>query len=318
MVDWQPTATLDILAQRARLLSYVRAFFEAAGVQEVDVPVLAAAGVTDPHIDCLQTCVNGRVQYLQSSPEYYMKRLLAAGSGSIYCLGRAFRDGEAGRRHNPEFTLLEWYRVGWDEHQLMVELASLVTGLELGWATHQYSYGELFQQVIGLDPHNAPLAVIQQKASALSGGSFAGEGRSTCLDLIFSLAVEPSLPDGLVLVHDYPACQAALARLDRDAQGNQVARRFEAFLHRMELANGYFELTDPVEQASRFDADRAQRKAMGNPDVPADRHLLAALSAGLPDCAGVALGVDRLLLQWLQLGDISQVLPFAFGADGER
>ncbi len=317
MTNWQPTATLSTLAQRAHLLAHIRAFLTTAGVQEVDVPVLADTGVTDPHIDCLQVQVNGRLQYLQSSPEYYMKRLLAAGSGSIYYLGRAFRDGEAGRRHNPEFTMLEWYRPGWDEHRLMEELVSLLSSLQPAWKTHKVAYGKLFQQVTGLDPHNVPLDSIQQKAFELSGSSFKDESRSTCLDLIFSLAVEPSLPDGLVIVYDYPACQAALARLDHDASGDLVARRFEAFLNRMELANGYFELTDPVEQKSRFDADLALRMASGKHQMPVDQHLLAAMSVGLPPCAGVALGVDRLLMQWLALDDIRQTLPFAFGAGDE-
>ncbi|WP_461516702.1 EF-P lysine aminoacylase EpmA [Porticoccus sp.] len=318
MTNWQPTATLETLAQRAHMLAHIRAFFNAAGIQEVDVPVLADTGVTDPHIDCLQVQVNGRLQYLQSSPEYYMKRLLAAGSGSIYYLGRAFRDGEAGRRHNPEFTMLEWYRPGWDEHRLMEELISLLASLQPAWAIHKVAYGKLFQQVTGLDPHNAPLDSVQQKACELSGRSFKEESRSTCLDLIFSLVVEPSLPDGLVMVHDYPACQAALARLDHDADGNLVARRFEAFLNRMELANGYFELTDPVEQKSRFDADLALRMATGKHQMPVDKQLLAAMSVGLPSCAGVALGVDRLLMQWLKLDDIRQTLPFAFGSDNEN
>ena len=317
MTNWQPTATLETLNQRAHLLAQLRAFLNAAGVQEVDVPVLADTGVTDPHIDCLQVQVNGRIQYLQSSPEYYMKRLLAAGSGSIYYLGRAFRDGESGYRHNPEFTMLEWYRPGWDEHRLMEELVSLLLRLQPAWQTHKVAYGKLFQQVTGLDPHNAPLDLVQQKAFELSGSSFNNESRSTCLDLIFSLAVEPSLPDGLVMVHEYPACQAALARLDRDTSGNLVARRFEAFLNRMELANGYFELTDPVEQRSRFDADQALRMAMGKHQMPVDQRLLAAMSFGLPPCTGVALGVDRLLMQWLKLDDIRKALPFAFGASDE-
>lgn len=318
MTDWRPTASLEILAQRAQLLAGIRAFFERTGVLEVDVPVLAETGVTDPHIDCVPVVVGGRTQYLQSSPEYYMKRMLAAGSGDIYYLGKAFRDGEAGRRHNPEFTMLEWYRVGWDEHRLMTELVDLVAQLNPGWSVCKKTYAQVFQHAVGLDPHNVPLGQLQERASQLAGCDFSSEGRSTCLDLIFSLVVEPSLPDGLLLVHDYPACQAALARLDKDQAGNLVARRFEAFLNRIELANGYYELTDAREQKSRFDADQALRSALGKSPMPQDDRLLAALSAGLPGCAGVALGVDRLLLQWLGLTDIRQVLPFAFGDDGER
>ncbi len=312
-VDWRPTATLETLAQRAKLLSHLRAHFDDTGAMEVDVPVLAESCVSEVHIDCLQTRVNGSLQYLQSSPEYYMKRLLASGCGSIFYLGKAFRDGEVGPRHNPEFTMLEWYRPGWDEHQLMTEVAALLSPLIPDLNTVAYSYAQVFEGVTGLDPHAAKLGAVQDYASNLSGGCFAQETRSTCLDLIFSLAVEPTLPDGLVFVHDYPVCQSALARVDSNSDGQQVARRFEAFLNRMELANGYYELTDPVEQESRFLADMAVRKFAGKPQLPMDDKFLAALSHGLPGCAGVALGVDRLLMQLLNLDTIAESMPFAQG-----
>lgn len=311
--DWRPTATLETLVQRAKLLSHLRAHFIATGAMEVDVPVLAESCVSDLHIDCLQTSVNDSVQYLQSSPEYYMKRLLAYGCGSIYYLGKAFRDGEVGPRHNPEFTMLEWYRPGWDEHQLMSEVAALLSPLIADLNTVTYSYGQVFEEATGLDPHVADLVAVQEYASDLSGSSFAQESRSTCLDLIFSLAVEPTLQDGLVFVHDYPACQSALARVDTNSGGRQVARRFEAFLNRMELANGYYELTDPVEQKNRFLEDMRLRKSAGKSEPPVDEKLLAALSHGLLGCAGVALGVDRLLMQLLKLDTIAESMPFAQG-----
>lgn len=315
MTSWEPTATLETLRFRAECLSRIRQFFETAGVMEVDVPVLAVTGVTDLHIDCIsaQVQVEGKeeTQYLQSSPEYYMKRLLAAGHSAIYYLGRAFRQGESGRKHQPEFTMLEWYRPGWDEYQLMSEVTQLMQYLGLETASSQtLRYSELFEQITGLNPHQAPLLEVQSLASALAGNDFSQEGRSTCLDLIFSFAVEPKLPAGLVFVHDYPSCQSALAQLGQDSGGNTVARRFEAYFNGMELANGYYELTDPVEMKSRFDADIALRHASGKPPMAMDANLLAAMNSGLPVCAGVALGVDRLLMQLLDIDDIAHVTSF--------
>lgn len=315
MADWQPTATLETLRHRAELMAAIRQFFSHRSVWEVDVPVLAKTGVTDVNIDSIPAEVDGRRHYLQSSPEYQMKRLLAAGSGGIYYLGKAFRDGESGRRHSPEFTLLEWYRPGWDEHDLIDEVSSLLS--ELGVVTEpvKASYREVFQQSIGLDSHAAPLEALQQEAAALSGSDFTAASRSSCLDLLFSLGVEPTLPDGLVFVYDYPLCQAALACVGRDASDVPVARRFEAFLNRMELANGYYELTDAAEQRSRFESDLALRAVAGKSAMPVDHQLLAAMKAGLPACAGVALGVDRLLMQLCSLADIREALPFGMRCD---
>lgn len=311
-MNWQPTATRETLKSRAELLSSVRQFFLAAGVMEVDVPVLSETGVTDLNIDCIQAEVFGKTQYLQSSPEYYMKRLLASDLGSIYYLGKAFRNSEFGRRHQPEFTVLEWYRPGWDEYQLINEVTELLQHLGLGAGSPKIiRYEELFEQIVGLNPHQTSLLDIQVFASDLAGNDFSGESRSTCLDLIFSIAVEPKLAEGLVFVHDYPACQSALAQLGQDIDGNTIARRFEAYLNGMELANGYYELVDAVELKSRFDADRALRKAAGKPSMTEDQALLAAMKSGLPPCAGVALGVDRLLMQLLNIDDISRVLAFS-------
>ncbi|WP_438951640.1 EF-P lysine aminoacylase EpmA [Porticoccus sp.] len=315
MADWQPTATIETLRGRARLLAAVRQFFSLRGVWEVDVPVLAKTGVTDVNIDSIPAEVNGRRHFLQSSPEYQMKRLLAAGSDSIYYLGKAFRDGESGRRHSPEFTLLEWYRPGWDEHDLIGEVSSLLTELGVAAKPVKLPYREVFQQNIGLDPHTASLEALQRQAAVLSGSDFTTANRNSCLDLLFSIGVEPRLPDGVVFVYDYPLCQAALASVGRDFSGVPVARRFEAFLGRMELANGYFELTDVEEQASRFESDLALRAAVGKSAMPVDLQLLAAMKAGLPKCAGVALGVDRLLMQLLSLGEIQDVLPFGIGRE---
>jgi elongation factor P--(R)-beta-lysine ligase len=278
---------------------------------EVDTPLLGACGVTDLHIDCVPASVCGQRRFLQSSPEYYMKRLLAAGCGPIYSLGKVFRDEELGKRHHPEFTLLEWYRPGWDEHQLMAEVAALFTwlcGPELPIRHHPY--GLLFEESLGVDPHRCELAVLAELARRYCGGDWSGESRATLLDLLFSTAVEPQLPAGLVFVYQYPACMSALARLEQDRDGCWLARRFEVFLNGLELGNGYNELTDAVEQRSRFEADVAGRGALGRRQMTVDETFLAAMEAGMPPSSGVAVGVDRLLMQLLGETDIARVLPF--------
>ncbi|MGS2724667.1 EF-P lysine aminoacylase EpmA [Porticoccus sp. GXU_MW_L64] len=311
-MNWRPSATIDILHARAWLLAQVRQFFDQRNAFEVDVPVLGASAVTDLHIDSIEARCNSGQLYLQSSPEYFMKRLLAAGSGDIYCLGKAFRDGETGSRHNPEFTLLEWYRVGWCEHRLMDEVAELVVELLPQTPVTKMAYGDLFVQHTGLNPHAADLKTLQQLAAETANARNFDEPRSTCLDVIFSLFIEPKLPAGLVLVHDYPACQSALARIETDSDGQQIARRFEGFLNGMELANGYCELTCAKEQAHRFESDRQQRGQAGKVDIDVDAKFLAALEYGLPDCAGVALGVDRLLMLLQDKTDIGEVMSFPF------
>lgn len=313
MTDWRPSATLSTLRQRARLLAEIRAFFAVRDILEVDVPVLATTAASDLHIQSIAAHCNGATAYLQSSPEYFLKRLLAAGSGALYCLGKAFRDSERGVRHHPEFTLLEWYRPGWDEYRLMVEVEELVRAVAPGVAAlpaRRFSYRELFLTHVQLDPHAAALDDLRRRCADCAGGDWHRDARAACLELLFSLVVEPRLPAGLVFVTEYPACQAALAQLAEDAQGSVVARRFEVFLHGVELANGYFELTDAVEQRQRFEQDNARRQAAGKPPMPIDEQLLAALAEGLPECAGVALGVDRLLMQMLRLPRIDAALPF--------
>lgn len=311
--DWLPSASAATLHRRAALLAAIRQFFEQRNVLEVDVPLLGVTGVTEFNIQGLSTVANGTMAYLQTSPEYYMKRLLAFGLGAIYSLGKVFRGGERGRRHRTEFTLLEWYRPGWDEYQLMAEVAQLLAAAGLAQAStpSTHRYGPLFATVTGCDPHRADLTQLQQLAAQYAGANWAQAERSVCLDLIFSLAVEPQLPRGLVFVHDYPACQCALATLGEDQKGNLVARRFEVFIDGVELANGYFELTDPAEQRRRFEADNRRREAHQLPVVAPDEHLLAALTAGLPPSAGVALGVDRLLMALLGLERIEQAVPFS-------
>jgi lysyl-tRNA synthetase class 2 len=310
MTNWQPTATLDALRSRAELMAAIRQFFVERNVLEVDTPVLGDYGVTDVHIDCIEANSGGKTKFLQTSPEYFMKRLLAFGSGDIYSVGKAFRNGETSRRHNPEFTLLEWYRVGWNEHQLIdetIEIAKLAMG---DVPVTKLSYRDAFVAVLKCDPHNVEIRVLQELAAKVSGQTNFQEERSTCLDLLFSLAVEPKLPPGIVAIYDYPACQAALAQLAQDEQGETVARRFELFVDGMELANGYFELCDANEQRRRFEADKQTRQDANKKLMEADPHLIAAMESGLPTCAGVALGIDRLLIQALQVDSIEQVLAF--------
>lgn len=306
-----------MLQARAELLSTLRQFFFQRSVMEVDVPVLARSSVTDINIESIPAKIYSESGYLQTSPEYFMKRLLSQGAGDIFCLGKAFRNGEQGCRHNPEFSLLEWYRCGWDEHQLMDEIAELISLVFAARSSQplaitKRTYGDCFSQILGIDPHGADLVELQEKAVAASSDSWTGESRANCLDLLFSQLVEPQLPPGLVFVYDYPACQSALAQLHNDAQGRQVSRRFEVFLNGLELANGYFELTDIAEQQQRFDGDNAQRIEASKPQIPVDRHLLAALDHGMPSCAGVAMGVDRLLMQLEGADSITQVMPFSW------
>lgn len=313
--NWRPSGSLDNLTRRAELLAQIRSFFARRQVLEMDVPVLGRAGVTDPNIDCLVANVNGQPRYLQSSPEYFLKRLLASGCGPVYCLGKAFRDGESGARHHPEFTLLEWYRPGWCEYQLMDEVEQLLaeTATDPARASTRQSYRQAFSTALGVDPHTADLELLRAMAAGVAGAEreqWQAESRSNCLDLLFSLRVEPSLPAGLVQIYGYPACQAALAQIEPDETGMPVARRFEVFLDNMELGNGYYELTDVGEQEARFQTDIAYRLALGKPPMAADARLLAALEHGLPPCAGIALGVDRLLMQMLGVRNIAEVISF--------
>lgn len=315
MTDWRPTATRDALVRRARLLAGIRAFFAARDVLEIDVPVLGLSGVTDVHIDNL-VVAGAPPRYLQSSPEYFLKRCLAADPQPLYYLGKAFRAGERGRLHLPEFTLLEWYRPGWDDRRLMDEVEALLRHLGALGDGHcaRLDHRDCFGAALGLDPHTATDDVLRARAAAAAdqpARSWRGEPRATCLDLLFSLEVEPRLPSGAVFVTGYPACQAALARVVADDDGVPVARRFELFLDQVELANGYWELTDAHEQRRRFVADRQLRTAMGKTTPPDDIRLLAALDAGLAPCAGVAIGVDRLLMQLLGAGHIRDVVAFA-------
>jgi lysyl-tRNA synthetase class 2 len=287
-------------------------------VLEVETPVLSRAAVTDPHLESFTTQYTGpglawgTALYLHTSPEFPMKRLLAAGSGPIYQLGKVFRNGEAGRRHNPEFTLLEWYRPGYDHHALMDEVAALAApllGLE-GRPVEKLGYREAFLRHAGIDPLAASLDELQACARGLGITGFDDENeRDVWLDLILTHTVEPNLGrDGLCFIHDYPASQAALARIN--PENPQVAERFELYYQGVELANGFHELADAQEQRKRFTAELETRKEQGLAVVPMDEYLLAALEAGLSPCAGVALGVDRLVMLALGAESLAEVMAF--------
>jgi len=304
----------EALVARARLLERCRHFFAERGVLEVETPTLAQATVTDLHLASLATHIAGRPgpYYLQTSPEYAMKRLLAAGSGDIYQICKVFRDDESGRHHNPEFTMLEWYRLGFDHRELMDEVEALLDSLlgsVLRAPAEYLTYRDAFQRVLGVDPHGAAVAELEALAVARLGARGLDGERDTVLELLMGALVGPALGAGrLTFVHEYPASQAALARCLPGTPA--VAARFEAYVGGLELCNGFHELADAAEQRRRFEADRALRAARGLPLPPVDERLLAALARGLPDCAGVALGLDRVLMLALGRDTLAGVLAF--------
>ncbi len=314
-VVWRPTASIETLRARAELLTLIRAFFAHRGVLEVDTPLMAAAAVTDPFIEAIEVVASNAQpnRYLQTSPEYAMKRLLAAGSGPIYQLCKAFRQGEVGCRHNPEFTLLEWYRPGFDEQLLMDEVQTLMQQLLSIDDFIRISYGELFDCHLAVNPHTASVATLAAIARQHGSFSFADEAldKDGWLDVLMTHVIEPALnPQQGVFIYDYPASQAALAQLSINESGDRVARRFEFYCAGVELANGYFELLDSQELATRGEADNAKRRALNLPEMAIDRCLLAAMTAGMPSCAGVAMGVDRLLMIKLGIKHIAQAMSF--------
>lgn len=314
---WRPAATIEILRLRARLLERIRAFFSARGVLEVETPILARATTPDPNLQSFETHYSGpggpARLYLQTSPEFAMKRLLAAGSGSIFQVCKVFRDGEAGCLHNPEFTMIEWYRVGFDHHRLMDEVALLVADvvqdrIPLAPAG-RLSYREAFGRLAGIDPLTADEPVLRDCARRFDITPPPVLDRDGWLDLLMTHVVAARFPaDRLTCVYDYPASQAALARLS--IADPRVAERFEIYLGSVELANGFHELAHATEQRARFETDNARRRQSGLPEMALDEALLSALATGLPDCAGVALGFDRLAMLAAGVSAINDVLAF--------
>lgn len=338
MTDWRPGATLQRLQERARLNATLREFFSARGVLEVETPLLCSSTASDIHLHSFAVVAMnekrgrsgflaneqttppfffGAEKYLQTSPEFAMKRLLAAGSGPIYQLCKAFRAGDEGSRHNPEFTMLEWYRPGWSLQELMAEVDALLRVVLPGNAFAQpaehLTYRAVFEQRFAINPHGASLETLQRLVAAhTSYGNWAELDSTACLDLLFSLVIEPELGrHGPVFIHEYPAEQAALAQVQINGEGDRVAMRCEVYLRGMELANAYLELTDAAEQRQRMLADAASRHTSGLPLIPFDERFLAALDGGLPACAGVALGVDRLLMLRCGATSLDEVLAFS-------
>jgi lysyl-tRNA synthetase class 2 len=308
-MQWKPSASFETIRKRAHIYQQIRAFFSSRGVLEVDTPLLSEATNTDAQIASIKAFNQNQELYLQTSPEFAMKRLLAAGSASIYQICHAFREAETGRRHNAEFTLLEWYRIGYDYHALMDEIETLIDTLsEQSNNFTRISYHDLVKQYIDIDIDNLQLSDLQNRASELVPGTITRElDFDQCLDLVISMAIAPRLK-GYVFVYDYPVSQASLARVN--VANPAVAERFELFHDDLELANGFSELTDSKIQRSRFENDNQLRVNKGLPYYPLDEKLLAALESGMPECAGVALGLDRLLMVLLGLDSIEQVLCF--------
>ena len=317
-MNWRPSAPLEALQRRAAMLSSTRDFFAQRGVLEVETPILSAAAVSDAQLESLATRVAGLPGefYLHTSPEYSMKRLLASGSGDIYQICKVFRDAERGRWHNPEFTMIEWYRLGFDDAALMDEVEALVVKLfepqRRFEPAERLSYAAALARHAGVDAHHSNDAQLSAAAQAHGIVCDAQLDRNAKLDLLMGLIVGPKLGLGRpCFVCDYPASQAALARVKPGLPA--VAARFELYLDGVELANGFHELQDPAEQRRRFNQDLELRTKRGLPRRPLDEHLLAALEAGLPECAGVALGFDRLVA--LALGSDALAGAMAFTID---
>ena len=314
--QWQPTASVKNLLTRAKLLAEIRRFFTDRGLLEVETPVLSEFGVTDVHLATFSTEFispfgeQSKTLWLSPSPEYHMKRLLAAGSGPIFQIGKVFRNEEAGNRHNPEFTMLEWYRPHFDMYRLINEVDDLLQQILECPPAESMSYQFAFQQYVGLDPLSADLSELAEKAKKHQLIGAENENRDTLLQFLFSTVVEPQIgQEAPVVVYHFPASQAALAQIS--SEDLRVAERFEFYYKGLEMANGFHELSDAREQLRRFQQDNLQREKMGLPVRAIDTRLLAALQARIPNCSGVALGVDRLLMIAMGTESIKDVISFA-------
>jgi lysyl-tRNA synthetase class 2 len=296
------------------MLAHVRAFFAEREVLEVDVPILSHAAPVDLHIDLMPVdLMNGKKGYLNSSPEYAMKRLLAQGIGDIYQLGHVFRAEESGRLHNPEFTMIEWYRVGVAFEFLIEETLDLVRLFVGESPAKTYTYAGAFKEFAGIDYRAASpqeLKTLAEKNQLPLPSDAESWDKDTCLHFLMGFLIEPRF-QGLTVVRDYPPTQAALARTAQTAEG-VVAKRFEVYFNGIELANGFHELTDPIEQRDRFVQANIDRQKHGKETLPIDEFFLEALEQGLPDSCGVAVGFDRLLMLMLKKESLTEVLPFSW------
>lgn len=309
MLNWRPSAPLEILKQRAVFFQRIRTFFNKRGYLEVDTPILSSHGITDVYLSQMKTTCGGKPYYLQTSPEYPMKRLLAAGSGPIFQLAKVFRDEELGRWHEPEFTMLEWYQLGIDHHALMDEVDTFLQVMIGSLPLVKQTYQAAFEKTCEMNPHQASLLELKACVERFGLGEVLKDEteRDLYLFLLMSHVVEPSLaalpyPTAL---YDFPASQAALARVEKG-----VASRFEVYYQGIELANGFHELSDVNEQSARFETDKKQRREKGYEVAEVDPYFLAALASGLPLCSGVALGVDRLFALACQKARLKEVMAF--------
>jgi len=315
--SWQPSASIANLLKRAAILAEIRRFFSDRGVLEVETPAMSQATITDIHLFPFETrfvgpgAAEGMTLYLMTSPEYHMKRLLTAGSGPIFQMGKSFRNEEAGRYHNPEFTMLEWYRPRYDMYRLMNEVDDLLQQILDCDTAETVSYQQVFIRHLEVDPLSADKAQLREVAAKLDLSNIADEeeDRDTLLQLLFAMGVEPHIGrDKPTFVYHFPATQASLAEIS--TEDHRVAERFEVYYKGVELANGFRELTDGREQRQRFEQDNRKRAARGLPQHPIDNNLLAALEQGMPECSGVALGVDRLIMIALGAESLADVLAF--------
>lgn len=304
----QPETALEA---RQQLYRQLRQYFADRQVLEVETPLLGTAGTTDPQIESFVMQADGAARYLQTSPEFFLKRLVAATGRSLYSLGKVFRAGEVGRWHNPEFTMLEWYRVGFNLDAIMDDTCQLVAAAmgRDSLEVERISYRQLFENQLGFNPHRVDFEQVQRAVANHTSYSSPLVSVSEGLQLLMDQLIEPTFSSPFTLVYHFPQSQAALARLT-DQDGDPVAERFELYAGQVELANGYHELTDADEQAGRFQADLETRRQLGLPAVEPDQKLVDALRRGLPDCAGVSVGIDRLLAILLQQDSIAAVLFF--------
>ena len=317
---WQPTASIENLKKRAEIIHNIRAFFYARNITEIETPILNPYTVTDAYLDSLKVRFNHhQTGYLHTSPEYCMKRLLAAGLGDCYQICKTFRDHEQGRQHNTEFSLLEWYRLNFDHHELMTEMNAFLQAILKTNPAEKICYQNLFTNYLNINPHTASIKTLQNIAKRYGLLETLGESHNTkphhkddWLMLLLSELIEPKLGfhNTPVFIYDYPASQAALAKVTDLNDTTQVGSRFEVYMNGIELANGFHELQDHTEQKARFEKDLVLRKFLNKPSLAIDKNFLSALQHGLPNCAGVALGIDRLISLALGEKSIKEVISF--------
>jgi len=317
MMSWKPTATINTLKRRAELIQKIRQFFICKNLLEVETPLIASTTVTDPYIESISVHYPidpDKNYYLQTSPEYAMKRLLASGSGDIFQISKAFRNGEVGAQHNPEFSMLEWYRLGFNHHDLMEEMEAFLKEILGINKVERISYRELFKRFLDIDPFLASIEDLKQRAQDLELNDLdetSIQDTDTWQQVLMSRIIEPNFSnDHPVFIYDFPASQAALAKIR--SEDVDYAERFEVYYKGVELANGFHELTDTKEQEARFKSDLKKRVGLNKNPVGIDRRFLEALQSGLPACSGVAIGIDRLFMILEGTQNISNVLSFAW------